>query len=178
MSKLDFYSEKGHTVNLPVGTTANSSAEDILSAADKEHPSHTVIEAKEQILAGWQQHSAQIIDYLNSLTFEVPKSVRLVLSQYGAGGSYNINTCEIVVNVNYKADPLSILVHELTHLVVDSGLVHKFSLNHEEKENLIKWLISNNGLLSGFIKVPTQSPVVSPRQDVLGELAKRDYSDI
>lgn len=175
LSKLDFYASMGHPLNLPSGTTVSSSSDDILAAAEKEFPSQVVLKAKDSILSGWQEHSKLIMQYIESLTFEVPKSIKLILTQYGAGGSYNVNACEIIVNVNYKADPLSILVHEITHLIVDNGLVHKFGLNHEDKENLIKWLISNSVVLKGFIHVPTRTPIKEPPAAALNELAKRNY---
>ncbi|MEK7621542.1 MAG: hypothetical protein AAB395_04295 [Patescibacteria group bacterium] len=175
--RRDFYLSKNHPVNLPdTITLSNLKLEDALLAADKEFPSNDAIAAKKQIQACWHEHVYSIMHYFESLTFELPESIQLTLTQYGGGGSYNVNTSEIIVNINYNTDPLSILIHEITHIIVDAGLVHKFGLNHEEKEGLVKWLITNDTKLSEFIIVPKRSPIDRPKQTVLDELDRRGYA--
>ncbi len=179
LGKLDFYKEKGHKVNLPKGV--NSPNEDtyrVLSAADREFPDQTVIEAKETIQLGLKRYADAIDKYIRSLPFKAPDKVTLILTRYGAGGSYNVTASEIIINVNYDIDLLSLLVHELTHLLVDDALVTKLSLSHEAKENLIKWLLNNSLVLKDFIKIPTRAPIEAPGRDVLDELKKLDYTSI
>lgn len=173
---LDFYREQNHLLNLPSGIDVNDfNLQGAVLIADEDFPSKLVLEAKESILTGWEKYHDSIMQCFQSLTFVVPNSLGLILTQYGGGGSYNVDACEVTINVNFKADPLSILIHEITHILVDPGLVNKFDLNHEEKENLIKWLITNDQNLSKFIEVPTKSPINQPPRVVTEELRSRGY---
>lgn len=177
IDKLDFYAKKKHLINMPKGISILGSSDDeVFAAADREFPSDLILNAKTNLQSAWRQHREKILNYLDSLPYKKPREVKVILTQYGGGGSYNVNTSEIIINVKYGVDLLSILVHEMTHLVVDSELVHKFSLDHEAKESLIKWLISSSELLAGFIKVPTREPVEPPGEIVLRELEQLGYS--
>jgi hypothetical protein len=174
--RLDFYRNNGHALSLPRGVNVdNFKLDEAWQLVNKEFPSELVEKAKLFILNGWDKNNHVIMQYFHSLTYEIPKSISLVLTQYGGGGSYNVETCEVTINVNYNTDPLSILVHEITHILVDTKLVNKFNLTHEEKENLIKWLLTNDLELIKFIDVPKNSAVVQPPQSVLDELKARGY---
>lgn len=175
LGKLDFYEQKGHRVNLPEGIAPEASIVEVLAAADGTFPGQIVLAAKEQLLTDLRKHTEQIARYIASLPFKAPSEVKLVLTQFGAGGSYNVAATEIIINVNYSVDLLSLLVHEVTHLIVDEPLVTKFNLNHEAKENLIKWLLSNSSVLKSFIKIPTKDPIQAPNKNVLDELERLGY---
>lgn len=174
--RLDFYRSRGHALNLPHGLDVNNfKLDEAWQLVNQEFPSELVVKAKQFVLDGWEKHHHEVMQYFRSLTFEIPESIFLILTQYGGGGSYNVETCGVTINVNYNTDPLSILVHEITHILVDTKLVNKFNLNHEEKENLIKWLLTNDLELIKFIDVPMKSAIVQPPQSVLDELKTRGY---
>ena len=67
-------------------------------------------------------------------------------SFYGTEGSYDLLNQASVRSVNIKRDLLSVILHEITHIIIENPLVIKFSLDHNTKENLVDWILSETEL--------------------------------
>lgn len=174
-----FYKEKGYRVLLPKGATLDqTSATDIFELAGQEFPDKGVKDVKNNVIDEIQRYKDLIDLYIKSIPFKAPEEVDIILTQYGVGGSYNVNSSEIVINIKYNVDFMSLIMHELTHLLVDKELVYKFKLDHDAKENLIKWLLTNSLILKDFVSVPVKTKIKPPGKDVLEELKRLNYSPV
>lgn len=179
LKNITFYKEKGYRVLLPKGATLDQTSEnDIFELADQEFPDKLVIDVKNKVILEIQRYKDSIDLYIKSIPYKAPEEVRIILTQYGVGGSYNVYSSEIVINIKYKFDFMSLIMHELTHILVDKELVYKFNLDHDEKENLIKWLLSNSLILKDFVSVPRKTKIKPPGEDVLEELKRLNYSPV
>ncbi len=102
-----------------------------LEALDKVKSSLPTIQAALEVLRQFQE----------SWGFELDSSYRIVLTRYGTGGSYHLDTGEIVMRTTREGDfarpnPAATPIHELTHMCVEH-LVKQYALSFSEKEDLV-----------------------------------------
>ena len=178
LSKLDYYKSQDIKVSLPTDFEVTTSLDRLRVIVDSEYPNNKALKAKDEISKSWVLHRGEISVYLGSMPFRKIGLINLQLTQYGTAGSYNAKTNTIIINTNFGVDLLSILVHELTHIVVEARIVKKFNLEHQQKENLVKWLITSSPALASFIEVPAREPIKAPQKEVLSELKLLGYSSL
>ncbi|OHB25555.1 MAG: hypothetical protein A2542_00895 [Parcubacteria group bacterium RIFOXYD2_FULL_52_8] len=72
-------------------------------------------------------------------------SVRITITHYGVGGSYDTRTNEIIINTATKAPELYsfTLAHESVHLMIE-GFIKKYAVSHWRKERLVDLIVAEN----------------------------------
>lgn len=142
-SKLDFYKDQNYKVFFPKEIILQSTEAELEAAITAEFNNAEVREYIKDIKILIAKNLSTITRYVNSLNADFPDVIDLVVTQYGVGGSYDLPN-RIIVNINYKTDPLFNLIHELTHLAVEENIVQKNNLTHPEKEVLINWIMERD----------------------------------
>jgi|GEM_PF-1611189 len=84
--------------------------------------------------------------YFVRLGFQVPKEVEVFFTAYGTQGSYDLPNM-VTIRLNLAGRNVSdVIIHELTHLIVEEPVVLKKNLTQDEKENLLDWLLTETEL--------------------------------
>lgn len=73
--------------------------------------------------------------------FKLFPQYRIVLTRYGSGGSYNPRTGVITIMTKedgtFKKPAAENSIQEMVHIGIESGIVKKYGLVHQEKERLV-----------------------------------------
>jgi len=102
---------------------------------------------EQKINEDWVINGEHINNFLDSIPYEIPKSLVITLTQYGVGGSYWLPN-RIIINTNYSwLDGFETLIHELVHLLIEKPIIQKYKLGHESKEALIDYAMTHNQYL-------------------------------
>lgn len=84
----------------------------------------------------------------NFWEFKTFDTYNICLTKYGPGGSYNSNTGKVVmltdINGNFKeSSPENTVIHEIVHIGIETSLVKKYMLTHNEKESLVDLIVQH-----------------------------------
>lgn len=116
---------------------------------EKELNPRKMTKIEKKITDYWAKSIEDIDIFLKSAPYNVPKSLIIVLTQYGVGGSYWLPN-KIIINTSYSSSDyyhFETLMHELVHLLIEKPVIQKNKLSHESKEALIDYIMTNNQYL-------------------------------
>ncbi|MEO1486126.1 MAG: hypothetical protein AAFU57_10275 [Bacteroidota bacterium] len=190
INDIEFFEKQGYRINLPKGelidslvakskkgTFGNEDYATIYNFLETE-----VFNPKDYQLAiksvkSEQQLIEQIINTIaktkdawdwNFKTFE---QYSVVFTLYGTGGSYDPDTGRVTLFTNAKGQfmnyksPANTIVHEITHMGMESSLVQKHKLSHGIKERLVDTFV--------YLQFKTELPEY--RIQSMGDTTLDDY---
>lgn len=135
LEKEAFYKEHGYDVVLP-----NGDLQKIFDVREYEDGVQKVEEKQERM--------TQAIQRIEELTLHhdlfLPKTLTIVLTKYGVGGSFDVASARIVLMIrsdgSFAKPVLHLVVHELLHIVTDESYAKRLGLTHGENERFIDLL--------------------------------------
>jgi hypothetical protein len=134
-SRLMFYREHGYDVSLPsVSVEAEFDPALYQCAVDVIESERSLIEAARQRM----EHFAKLWN------IAPPESVTVVVTKYGVGGAFDVDSGWIVVMMKPDGSLLKpaahLVVHEMLHLASHQTLAVPFGLTHGQNERMIDLL--------------------------------------
>ena len=148
INKKDFFKKIEYRLGFPEGFSLDSTDfSDLEKQIKKELAPDKVELAKKQIMDKWTKSSKYIESFVDSLPYDKPETLNIVLTQYGVGGSYWPPN-RVIINLHFaRKDLFETVTHELVHLLIEGPVIQKYQIKHESKEALIDYIGSHNKYL-------------------------------
>lgn len=130
-NRLSFYQQHDYDVTLPDGE---------ITAIDTDSYNIGVraVEADRPII---EKAAQRMIELADKLHLAPPEKVTVVITKYGVGGSYDVDSGRIVVMLKPDATlmkPAShLVIHEMLHISSQQTLAVPFGLTHDQNERMI-----------------------------------------
>lgn len=135
LTRLDFYKEHGYDVSLPEGD---------LEKVFNERLYRSGVEAVEKDRAIIEEAIGRMESYAGEFSFALPEQVTVVVTKYGVGGSFDVNSGRVVVMMKpdgtLQKPAAHLVVHELLHIATDEAYAKCFKLTHAQNERFIDLL--------------------------------------
>jgi len=172
LKKLEWYLSNGYTPILPKGLQKDSTLEEVKNAVSVEYtPSEYEVFAQ-SLLETWGRH-APIIERLEKSPLPIKREYKIVLTQYGVGGSYDASTDTIKMNIKPRpaGEVVGVVLHEIVHIALEL-LIEKHDVSHWRKERLVD-LIGNT-----FFSEIRKPQTIQENVSIVDEKYKSLYPDI
>lgn len=178
-SRLDWYRSHGYDILLPT-----NDLEEEFRLEDYQKAVEQVGSRREVVL----QAADRIKEFSEMWHVVVPQAVTVVITKYGVGGSYDVDSARIVLLLKpdgtFMKPVEHLVVHELLHLASDRSLVELFGLTHGQKERFVDLLCRDafGDLLPGYRLQPMGDSTIDsflvglPNLDLRVTLEKFDLS--
>jgi Zn-dependent peptidase ImmA (M78 family) len=82
----------------------------------------------------WEQNEKNILAFINSIPYQSPERLNIILTKYGVGGSYWFPNKVVINIINARPDKFETVIHELVHLIIEKPIIQKYKVKHESKE--------------------------------------------
>lgn len=139
MKELSWYKEQGYSnITLPKNLSEQPSNNDIFSAVSSEYFEKEYEESAQWIREQWFEFTDKIKALIGLSGFNLQNKYNIVLTKYGTGGSYNLGTDEVIVNIKTKGRKkvMGTIVHEIVHIGIDR-FIKSHNVKHWRKERLV-----------------------------------------
>ena len=101
-----------------------------------EYNKKDMLKFKNKLEEHWQKEYAYFFEKLQDLfSLKITKPFKIYISNYGSGGSYDLPD-NVAINKNLKYDHISIIKHEIVHLILEP-FIQKYKIPHNNKEELV-----------------------------------------
>ena len=151
LKDANFLTANRYDCALPAGVFLNSklSKIDLEQKIAKEYQDnmYAYFKLKEELSKDLENVINEYQNFFINKDFLLPDKIDINFSFYGTKGSYDLPDQISVRLVNdMKGDLLPVVLHEITHIIIEKPLVLKFALDHSTKENLVDWILSETEL--------------------------------
>ncbi len=139
ISKLSWYKERGYlNIALPKNLSEQSSPDDIFNTISSEYSEMKYEEFAQWIKVQESEFMGSIKMFSKIPSFHLRDKYNIVLTKYGAGGSYNSGTDEVIINITTKRKEkiIGTIIHEIVHIGIDH-LIESHNVRHWHKERLV-----------------------------------------
>lgn len=152
VSRKNFFLKHGYGVSLPQNVNFdnyfNFTEEEMLKKIKIEMDTERANEVQKVIIENWEEHQDLLKQFFLTLSSKIPKSYKVIFTQYGTGGSYNPpNKIIININENSTPQPFQTFVHEAIHCLIEDSIVKKYKLTQAEKESIVDYLMINTSAI-------------------------------
>jgi hypothetical protein len=145
LKKMTWYKENGYEPQIPKGISESSSREEILACIESDYAEMEYERVANKITAEVTPQLKRFYKTLQNLgVISIPKEVKIYITNYGMGGSYNPPNM-VIYNLHNNRG-VKVVWHEMIHLSIEH-LVQQHVLQQFEKERVVD-LILNSELFS------------------------------
>jgi hypothetical protein len=174
ISESEWFKKFNYKLYFPEGFSLDSKdLSNLKHQVEKEMDPAKIREIKQEIVKNWKENSKCINPFLDSISYRLPKSLVVTITQYGVGGSYWLPD-EVIINISYSwLDYFETLFHELIHLIIEKPIVQKYKLEHGSKEALIDYIMTHNQYLHKMFpkyKIQKAFSAQLPDEEILNKL--------
>lgn len=147
INRLDWYLGNKYSLDslsFPKNINANKvkefSRKELIEAIENEYDESKFVFSAEYIKKIYRKYDIQLEDFIKSLNLPIISDVKVFLTNYGIGGSYNLPN-QIIVNINrsFNIGLIKIILHEIIHLHIEH-LIDQYKINQWDKETIVNLL--------------------------------------
>lgn len=145
VSKMPWYQDHGYAlenIKLPAGVSGSSSTSEIDEAlrgeySDEKYRAHAQLLKKQ-----WKSVEGAFLKLKSNSAIRVHDHYGVVLTRYGMGGSYDLETNQVIIRIGTKqeASLLGVVVHEIVHMTMQH-LIDQYCISHWRKERLVDLMV-------------------------------------
>lgn len=148
VNRIDWYLDNGYKLdllafpkNINREKLANISDKEIIEAIQDEYDENRFLASAQSIEQMYTGYQTRLETFIQSLGLPTISSIIVNLTNYGIGGSYNLSTNEIIINISkfYSIGLIRVVLHEIIHLHIEK-LINKYKVGHWEKEAIVDLL--------------------------------------
>lgn len=135
VARVSWYQEHGYDVYLPTGRV------DEVYRVEDYQPGIDEIEKQRDVIL---RAMIRLKNFAKAWSIDQLRDITVVMTKYGVGGSYDVDSCRVVVFVKpdgtLTKPAAHLVVHEILHIATDRSLVEPFNLSHNQKERFVDLL--------------------------------------
>jgi len=149
IKRLPWYREHNYSetfAKLPLDITEASTEEEMVAAVSKEYDRQFFKKIAEDIQDKWGTVASGFEELRKMHGIELRDSYAVVLTKYGSGGSYDLSTGTLIINIGSpkkRERIIGVIVHEIVHLTIQN-LIDKYEVPHWSKEKLVDMLLERH----------------------------------
>ena len=153
LARMGWYNKMGYKPILPKNIDKTSSEKEIKEQIAKKFDEDKFKTIAQNMNRKFSKISAKLSETLNLYFKNVPKLIKVYLTNYGMGGSYDTPN-KIIINVKHSPS-IKVIYHEMMHLCIDDD-IEKYKIEQWEKEKIVDLILNSKEF--GFLKYNIWQP--------------------